>query len=69
MSEKIKINIFFRKPIIGSNFELADFGYILGSCPIAEEISRSIINLPILDNQRQAQRLIDRIEALHSNVD
>lgn len=61
--------IWFRKPIIGSNFELADFGYILGSCPIAEEISRSIINLPILDNQRQAQRLIDRIEALHSNVD
>jgi dTDP-4-amino-4,6-dideoxygalactose transaminase len=60
--------IWFRKPIIGSNFELADFGYILGSCPIAEEISRSIINLPILDNQRQAQRLIDRIEELYSKV-
>lgn len=60
--------IWFRKPIIGSNFELADFGYIPGSCPIAEEISRSIINLPILDNQQQAQRLIDRIEVLYSKV-
>jgi perosamine synthetase len=59
----------FRKPIIGSNFELVEFGYFPGSCPVAEEISRSIINLPILDNQRQAQRLIDRIEELYSKVD
>jgi len=40
--------IWFKRPIIGTNFDLEEMNYCNGDCPIAESIGRSIVNLPCL---------------------
>jgi hypothetical protein len=36
----------FKEPIIATKNNLSEFGYLKGTCPIAEEMGKTIVNLP-----------------------
>ncbi len=53
--------IWFLKPIVATSEPLHKFGYIEGSCPIAEEIGKGIINLPINLEEKHLEDLLNKI--------
>jgi perosamine synthetase len=52
----------FRKPIIATSEPLEKFHYLLGSCPVAEEIGSRIVNIPILDDNREYLKLVKNLK-------
>mgnify|MGYP001158390554 CR=1 FL=1 len=51
-------SIWFKKPIIGTNEPLINFYYKYGSCQKAEELGRSIINLPCCTNENDFIKML-----------
>jgi dTDP-4-amino-4,6-dideoxygalactose transaminase len=47
----------FRSPISVSSDPLDSYGYSSGACPESERLGPGMINIPILDDEREAQRL------------
>ena len=54
-------SIWFRKPVISGSKKLSLYNYIAESCPIAEDIGKKIINLPLDLNIDQANEIINSI--------
>ena len=54
--------IWFKKPIIDTNNDLSEFGYVQKSCPKSEEIGEKIINIPIPYSQNYADILIKNLD-------
>ena len=42
-------NTLFTSPIVNRSDPINEYGYTVGSCPTAEKISKSIVNIPIVD--------------------
>ena len=59
--DNIFLGSWYNKPVGGVSFDLEKIYYIKGSCPVAEKISREIINLPTLISQQEAKKLIESI--------
>ena len=53
--------IWFMEPIVATNEPLHKFGYKAGSCPIAEEIGKGIINLPINLEEKHLEDLLNKL--------
>ena len=53
--------IWFLEPIVATNEPLHKFGYKVGSCPIAEEIGKGIINLPINLEEKHLEDLLNKL--------
>jgi len=54
--------IWFRKPIIATSFDLKQFGYNEGLCPKAETIGEHIINFPCVISERYEKAYFELLE-------
>jgi perosamine synthetase len=55
--------VWFQAPLIGTSFPMSRFGYKEGCCPVAEDLGRRIINLPLnIDNENVAETFVRAIE-------
>ena len=48
----------FMQPLVATPRPAEDFGYQWGSCPTAESLQSGMVNLPILSDLRQMERLV-----------
>ena len=44
--EKVIVGNWYNNPVYPRGTDMKQFGYILGSCPVAERVSKNILNLP-----------------------
>ena len=56
----------FKQPIVATTEDLKNFGYELGTCPIAEQIGNKIMNLPILLDKKDQDRFLKYLNKTYS---
>src|SRR3989339_2356 len=65
LKEFAKRNIFFgswySQPVAPKELLLEKVGYIMGSCPVAEQINKEIINLPTLITEKEAEGIVRQL--------
>ena len=66
LKEFAKRNIFFgswySQPVAPKELLLEKVGYIMGSCPVAEQINKEIINLPTLITEKEAEGIVRQLK-------
>jgi dTDP-4-amino-4,6-dideoxygalactose transaminase len=60
-AKEIEVGRWFSSPVSSGGSSQTDYGYVLGSCPVAETVSHHMVNLPL--NGRLTKVQIDLIAA------
>jgi len=62
--EKIICGNWYNSPVYPRGINMKDFGYIAGSCPVAEKLSKNILNLPtnIEVGEEEAKKIKERVD-------
>ena len=57
-AQNIFLGDWYSQPVAPKELRLERVGYTMGSCPVAEQINKEIINLPTLISIKDAQKII-----------
>ena len=56
--------IWFTEPIVATIEPLSNYGYIQGSCPIAEEIGPNMVNIPCNLDSKWEKYLVEKLKTI-----
>ena len=56
--------IWFQEPVVCRATEIAAYGYTPGTCPVAEEVGRGIVTIPLDVPSSYADRFMQHVENL-----
>ncbi len=65
--KNILLGLWYNQVIAPKEIKLKNMQYVLGSCPNAEKITDTILNLPTFVNKKQAQTIVKHINAIAKN--